>query len=135
MEDKTETQQTPHSSDPPQAETLLPQTTIAMQRAGADGVPDRLGSGAERAGIVTVEGPRGSLTSIHGAREIANSAMREAMLRGLAGLTGPQNQLFSRIFGSEVPDSRLEQACDLIQRTLRKNEAASTAEVADHVLD
>lgn len=56
------------------------------------------------------------------ATEIGNAAIRESMNEGLAKLSDGQRDLFRRIYG-EVPDDKLAEAHDLVQRTLCKMEA------------
>jgi hypothetical protein len=57
------------------------------------------------------------------ATEIGNAAIRESMNEGLAKLSGGQLDLFRRMYGEHVPDEKLSEAHDVIQRTLRKMEA------------
>jgi len=54
------------------------------------------------------------------AADIGNAAIRDAVQAGLAQCTQAQRDLFDRIYPG-LPDSKLAEAYDLIQRTLRKN--------------
>lgn len=54
------------------------------------------------------------------AADIGNAAIREAVQTGLEKCTQPQRDFFVRIY-PVLPDSKLAEAYDLIERTLRKN--------------
>jgi len=57
------------------------------------------------------------------AKQIASYAVRQALEDCLAQCTRPQQDFFTRVYPDGVLDAKLEDAYELVQRTLKKNEA------------
>lgn len=66
------------------------------------------------------------MTGYATAEQIGNAAVRQSMEAGLAKLNAGQLDLFRRLYGENVPDAKLAQAHDLIQRTLSKREDSAS---------
>jgi hypothetical protein len=60
------------------------------------------------------------------ARQVQERALRDALKTNLERCTEEQRGRFHRIFGEEVGVDQLEDAYDLVQRTVTKNLAAPT---------
>jgi hypothetical protein len=57
------------------------------------------------------------------AADIQERALRNAVADALTECTEKQRAFFHRIYGERIPASKLPDAWDLVQRTIRKNEA------------